>query len=99
MTWFEASRTSEAVVTAQRSAVWAALVDPDAIASMTPLVERIEADAIAGTGSCRPFRGWASAWRRRSPRGWRPTTRTGSSSSTTRRRVGTSVQAWTVSTT
>ena len=44
MTWFEASRTSEAVVTAQRSAVWDALVDPDAIASMTPLVERIEAD-------------------------------------------------------
>lgn len=44
MTWFEASRTSEAVVTADRRAVWEALVDPDAIASMTPLVERIDAD-------------------------------------------------------
>ena len=43
MTWFEARRTSEAVVTADRAAVWEALVDPDAIASMTPLVERIEA--------------------------------------------------------
>lgn len=43
MTWFEARRTSEAVVSADRRAVWDALVDPDAIASMTPLVERIEA--------------------------------------------------------
>ncbi|WP_229054819.1 SRPBCC family protein [Aeromicrobium sp. Leaf350] len=44
MTWFETSRTSEAVVTADRADVWAALVDPSAIAEMTPLVERIEAD-------------------------------------------------------
>ncbi|GAA1740349.1 SRPBCC family protein [Aeromicrobium alkaliterrae] len=44
MTWFETSRTSEAVVTADRAAVWDVLVDPAAIADLTPLVERIEVD-------------------------------------------------------
>jgi carbon monoxide dehydrogenase subunit G len=42
MTWFEASTRSEAVVTADREAVWDVLVDPAAIADMTPLVRTIE---------------------------------------------------------
>lgn len=44
MTWFESGRTSTAVVTAGRGEVWAALSDPDVVASMTPLVRRIEVD-------------------------------------------------------
>ena len=44
MTWFEASRRSSAVVHASREEVWAVLVDPALVASMTPFVRSIEAD-------------------------------------------------------
>ena len=44
MTWFSATRTSEAVVTADREQVWAVLSDPDEVARLTPLVRRIDVD-------------------------------------------------------
>ncbi len=44
MTWFTAERESTAVVAAERSAIWEILTDPEALARLTPLLERIEAD-------------------------------------------------------
>lgn len=44
MTWFTAESESTAVVAADRSAIWAILTDPDSLARLTPLLERIEAD-------------------------------------------------------
>lgn len=44
MTWFTAERESTAVVAADRAAIWAILTDPDSLARLTPLLERIEAD-------------------------------------------------------
>lgn len=44
MTWFTAERESTAVVEADRAAIWAILTDPDSLARLTPLLERIEAD-------------------------------------------------------
>ncbi|MGJ9421552.1 SRPBCC family protein [Aeromicrobium sp. CF3.5] len=43
MTWFTAERESTAVVAADRAAIWAILTDPDVLARLTPLLERIEA--------------------------------------------------------
>lgn len=43
MTWFRSSRESEAVLAADRSAIWDILVDPEAIVRLTPFLERIEA--------------------------------------------------------
>ncbi len=43
MTWFSSSRESEAVLAADRSAIWDILVDPEAIVRLTPFLERIEA--------------------------------------------------------
>lgn len=44
MSRFTASTESDAVVTADRSAVWAVLSDPEALPRLTPLLDRIEAD-------------------------------------------------------
>ncbi len=44
MTWFTSARESEAVLAADRSAIWDILIDPDAIARLTPFLERIDAD-------------------------------------------------------
>lgn len=44
MNWFSASNESEGVVAADRSTVWGLLTDPDAVAEMTPLLQRIDAD-------------------------------------------------------
>lgn len=44
MTWFTAERESTAVVAADRSAIWEILTDPAAIARLTPMLERVEAD-------------------------------------------------------
>lgn len=44
MTWFRASRESQAVVAADRDAVWAILTDADTIVKLTPLLERIDVD-------------------------------------------------------
>ncbi len=44
MTWFTATRTSEAVVTAEQQQVWDVLNDPAEVARLTPLVRRIEVD-------------------------------------------------------
>jgi carbon monoxide dehydrogenase subunit G len=42
MNWFSASNESEGVVAADRSTVWELLTDPDALAEMTPLLQRID---------------------------------------------------------
>jgi carbon monoxide dehydrogenase subunit G len=42
MTWFEATQESEGVVDADRATVWQVLTDPDALAELTPFLERIE---------------------------------------------------------
>lgn len=44
MNWFSATTDSEAVVAADRHAVWAALTDPDVLPRLTPLLRHIEAD-------------------------------------------------------
>lgn len=44
MTWFSATRSIAAVVTADRERVWSVLSDPQAVAEMTPLVRRIDVD-------------------------------------------------------
>jgi carbon monoxide dehydrogenase subunit G len=44
MTWFTAVRESQAVVAAERSAIWDVLTDADTLARLTPLLERIEVD-------------------------------------------------------
>ena len=44
MTWFSSTRDSEAVLAADRSAIWDLLLDPEAIVRLTPLLERIDAD-------------------------------------------------------
>lgn len=44
MTWFTATRTSTAVVTADREQVWQVLSDPAEVARLTPLVRRIDVD-------------------------------------------------------
>ncbi len=44
MTRFSATTTDEAVVAAERSALWAALTDPVLLPKLTPLLQRIEAD-------------------------------------------------------
>lgn len=44
MTRFTSSTTAEAVVAAPRQAIWDLLVDPDAIARMTPFLKRVSAD-------------------------------------------------------
>lgn len=51
MTWFSATRSISAVVTADRAQVWAVLSDPDAVASLTPLVRRIDVDGDHWTWS------------------------------------------------
>ncbi|MGA8851614.1 MAG: hypothetical protein WB508_07820 [Aeromicrobium sp.] len=43
MTWFTSSRESEAVLAAERSAIWEILTDPDAIVRLTPFLESIDA--------------------------------------------------------
>ncbi len=48
MTWFSSSRESEAVLAADRSAIWDILVDPDAIVRLTPFLDRI--DRFTGSG-------------------------------------------------
>lgn len=42
MTWFEATQESEGMVPHARETVWKVLTDPDALAELTPLVNRIE---------------------------------------------------------
>ena len=44
MPWFEATTESEAVLAAERSAIWSVLTDPELVAEMTPVLHRIEAD-------------------------------------------------------
>ena len=44
MNRFSATTRSEAVVTAERSAIWAALTDPQLLAELNPLIDRIETD-------------------------------------------------------
>ncbi|CAN5586573.1 hypothetical protein BH10ACT10_BH10ACT10_27160 [soil metagenome] len=44
MTRFEATNHSEAVVAADRGAVWAALTDPQVLPRLTPLLRSIETD-------------------------------------------------------
>jgi carbon monoxide dehydrogenase subunit G len=44
MTRFTSSTTAEAVVAAPRQAIWDLLVDPDAIARLTPFLKRVIAD-------------------------------------------------------
>ena len=44
MTRFSAETRAEAVVTASRSEIWAALTDPALVAELTPFVRRITAD-------------------------------------------------------
>ena len=44
MTRFSADTKAEAVVTAQRAAIWAALTDPALVAELTPFVRRITED-------------------------------------------------------
>src|SRR5918995_170530 len=44
MTRFSADTRAEAVVTATRAEIWAALTDPALIADLTPFVRRITAD-------------------------------------------------------
>ena len=44
MTTFSATTENEAVVAADRADLWAVLTDPDLLARLTPLLERIEAD-------------------------------------------------------
>ena len=44
MNRFSASTDSEAVVAADRAAVWAALTDPELLPRLTPLLRHIEAD-------------------------------------------------------
>lgn len=51
MTWFSASRSISAVVTADREQVWAVLSDPAAVADLTPLVRRIDVDGDHWTWS------------------------------------------------
>jgi carbon monoxide dehydrogenase subunit G len=65
MNRFSATTASEAVVAADRSAVWAVLTDPELLSKLTPLVNRIDANGdiwcwhlgrIAALGvSVRPF--------------------------------------------
>lgn len=42
MTWFEATQESEGLVPHTRETVWKVLTDPDALAELTPVVQRIE---------------------------------------------------------
>lgn len=42
MTWFEATQESEGMVPHARETVWKVLTDPDALAELTPIVNRIE---------------------------------------------------------
>jgi carbon monoxide dehydrogenase subunit G len=44
MTRFSATNESDAVVAADRSAIWAALTDPELLPKLTPLLRRIDAD-------------------------------------------------------
>src|SRR4249919_213780 len=44
MSTFSATTDSEAVVPADREAIWAALTDPDLLPRLTPLLRSIEAD-------------------------------------------------------
>lgn len=44
MTWFEQSITSTATIEATPDEVWAALKDPDLLATFTPFLKHIEAD-------------------------------------------------------
>lgn len=44
MGWFKTSTESEAVVRADRAAVWAALVDPVLLPKLTPFLRNIEVD-------------------------------------------------------
>ncbi|HEY2205480.1 MAG TPA: SRPBCC family protein, partial [Pseudonocardia sp.] len=44
MTRFSATNDSEAVVAAERSAIWAVLTDPVMLPKLTPLLRRIETD-------------------------------------------------------
>jgi carbon monoxide dehydrogenase subunit G len=44
MTRFTSSTQSDAVITADRSRVWALLSDPDTVARLTPFLQRIEVD-------------------------------------------------------
>jgi carbon monoxide dehydrogenase subunit G len=44
MTRFTSSTRSEAVITAERDRVWEMLTDPDTVARLTPLLQRIEVD-------------------------------------------------------
>jgi carbon monoxide dehydrogenase subunit G len=42
--WFSATNASDGVVSASREKVWAVLTDPEALADMTPMLQRIDAD-------------------------------------------------------
>lgn len=44
MNVFSATNDSEAVVAADRQAIWAALTDPEVLPKLTPLLKRIETD-------------------------------------------------------
>jgi carbon monoxide dehydrogenase subunit G len=44
MAWFEASNHSEAIVPAEREAVWQALTDPDLLPKLTPFLRHITVD-------------------------------------------------------
>lgn len=44
MTRFTSSTTSEAVITADRERVWEMLTDPDTVARLTPLLDRIDVE-------------------------------------------------------
>jgi carbon monoxide dehydrogenase subunit G len=44
MNVFSATNDSEAVVAADRQAIWAALTDPEVLPRLTPLLQRIETD-------------------------------------------------------
>jgi carbon monoxide dehydrogenase subunit G len=44
MSWFTAETNTEAVVAADREAIWKVLVDPDLVAEITPMLQRIDVD-------------------------------------------------------
>lgn len=50
MGWFKTSTESEAVVRADRAAVWAALVDPALLPKLTPFLRNIEVDPSTSSG-------------------------------------------------
>ncbi|MDQ6640973.1 MAG: SRPBCC family protein [Actinomycetota bacterium] len=64
MAWFKTSTRSEAVVAADRTDVWAALVDPDLLPRLTPFLRHIEVlPSTLRRGSGQASSGQAAHWR------------------------------------